>query len=327
MTTTPKVSVIIANFNGHSYAKAAVDSVLNQTLREIEVIVVDNCSTDGCYEIVKGMTFDNRLRVFQTPVNSGGPSVPRNKAIQEARGEWIAIMDNDDLMHPDRLRTLVTRAEAEGADIVADDLRIFDDHNDFTARCVSDDTAFWVEPARYVRSNVFYGNDAPLGLLKPIIRARWLMKTQYHATLHMAEDYDLIIRLLLRGARMKVYPEQMYFYRKHNGSISHRLSKDKLLPPLYYNDAMIYDQRTAAPELLDALHVRRANIQMAIAFDEIVVAIKSKQVAKAVCIALRHPQAARLLRLPISVRLRSFLKLARCTRWEAAIFLAAMSMC
>lgn len=300
---TPKVSVIIASYNGRPFVQAALESALSQTLADIEVIVVDNCSTDGCYEFAKKMTVDKRLHVYRTPVNSGGPSVPRNRAIQEAKGEWIAIMDVDDMMHPDRLKTLVGRAEAEGADIVADDLRIFREESDFTARCLAADAEFWVDPVNYVRSNVFYGDAAPLGLLKPLIRSKWLAETRYHASLHMAEDYDLIIRLLLRGARMKVYPDQMYFYRKHAASISHRLTKAKLLPTLHFNDAMIKDPRTT-PALVEALRDRGENIQVAIAFDDLVTAIKAKQLRKAIRIGLKNPQAAKLLRYPISARAR-----------------------
>ena len=90
----PVVSVIIANYNSSKYIEAALESALHQTLRDIEVIVVDDCSTDGCVKIISEISQrDHRVRLFTTQANTHGPSIPRNRAIQEARGAWIAVMD------------------------------------------------------------------------------------------------------------------------------------------------------------------------------------------------------------------------------------------
>ena len=68
---------------------------------------------------------DPRIRLVRSAQNSG-PAAARNKALALARGDWIAVMDSDDLMHPDRLKRLIAAAERDGADIVADDLIEFE---------------------------------------------------------------------------------------------------------------------------------------------------------------------------------------------------------
>lgn len=299
----PRASVVIASFNSAQYIEAAIVSALGQTVADLEVIVVDNCSSDGSFAIALDLArTDPRLRVFQTPANSGGPSVPRNIGIDNARGDWIAIMDSDDMMRPDRLRTLIERAERDWADIVADDLYIFSDGPKVpSSRVLPDDTEFWMNIARFIRSNSFYDAEVSLGLLKPVIRADWAKQIRYRPNLHMAEDFDYLARLLLRGARMKVYPDRLYQYRKHEGSISHRLSVAKLLPVLHYSLELMDSEWLSglhSEENRRALNFRHGRIRRAIAFNRLVEAMKGRDVLRTINIGFRHPNAIPLLRLP-----------------------------
>ncbi len=87
------VSVIIPTYNRAALLKEAIDSVLNQTYQKIEVLVVDDGSSDHTAEIVAG--FDSRVRFFQQ--THAGPNAARNLALRKARGEFIALLDDDDL--------------------------------------------------------------------------------------------------------------------------------------------------------------------------------------------------------------------------------------
>ncbi len=140
----PIVSVIMANYNASAYLGEAIASVRRQSLRELELIVSDDASTDDSVGIVtEAMGDDPRIRLLRSEQNSG-PGAARNRALALAEGDWIAVMDSDDLMHPDRLLTLVTAAERDGADIAADDLVEYEDvasagspaHRDLGARAV-----------------------------------------------------------------------------------------------------------------------------------------------------------------------------------------------
>ena len=122
-----QVSVIIANYNGEKFIADAIRSACRQTLRNIEIIVSDDASTDASVKIVERLIAeDDRIRLVRSDVN-GGPAAARNRALGIARGEWISILDGDDLMHPGRLQSIIEEAEKSQADIAADDLLLFDE--------------------------------------------------------------------------------------------------------------------------------------------------------------------------------------------------------
>ena len=187
-----------------------------------------------------------RVRVLQASRN-GGPGAARNRAIDTAVGQWIAIIDSDDLVCPRRLETLIKEAERDCADIVADDLFVTDIHQkERNGRLLSGrwkEAPFWVDIVDYIRLNHLYGSGPALGYLKPILRASILRDTsiRYNENLKNSEDYDLVLRLLHRGRRMRVYPFPLYIYRKHSNSLSHRLSEGAL-EALLLSDHRFFDQ-------------------------------------------------------------------------------------
>ena len=114
---TPAVTIVMANFNGAAFIEAALHSALGQSLRDIEIVVADDASTDDSVARVTAIaTADSRVRLRRSPVNAG-PAAARNLCLEAARGRWIAVMDSDDLMHPERLERLIAAAERDGADI------------------------------------------------------------------------------------------------------------------------------------------------------------------------------------------------------------------
>jgi succinoglycan biosynthesis protein ExoO len=307
----PLVSIIMANYNGHRYIESALQSALSQSMRNIEVIVADDASTDGSADLVAAFASrDARVRLLRAPAN-GGSGVARNLCLDAACGRWVAVMDSDDLMHPDRLEWLVAAAERDGADIVADDLLIFDENPAVAvATCLHGNaaaSAFWVAAADYVHSNTLFSGAKPLGYLKPLIRRSLITDNahRYDPTLRIAEDFDFIMRLLVRGARLRVYPELLYFYRKHRQSVSHRLSRATLQPMLAAHDRL----PTVVPgdrdtRLKAALAKRRTSLERALLFDDLVSALKRGDWVGAVAQAIRHPRVAALLRGPLVERLQ-----------------------
>lgn len=313
----PTVSVVMPNYNGAAFLADAVGSARRQSLRNIEIIVADDASTDDSVDIVvQLMKEDPRIRLLTTDRN-GGPAAARNRALAVATGEWIAVLDNDDLMHPKRLATLVEAAVRDGADIVADDLLIFESRRvEPPATLLHGDLArgpFWLEVERYIRANVFFGRGPPLGYLKPVFRRSLLVASgaRYDERLRVAEDYDFVFRLLSFGARFRVYPLLMYFYRRHGASISHRLTPDAIdaIRTVDRETRKRIDRRDA--KLAIALDARSRSIETTWAFVQLVDAVKRRDLGGTARIALRRPQAALLLRLPIAARLKTFFRTAR----------------
>lgn len=220
----PRVSVITANYNGAAHLAAAVRSVLDQTLGDLELIIVDDCSTDDSLEVIaRAAGGDPRVRVLRQDVN-GGPAAARNRGLAATRGRWVAVFDGDDLMTPDRLEQLVARGEADSCDIVADNLLLFDDRDGGAGRPFlpirQDAEHRWITVADYIASGPIYARRPNLGYLKPLFRAAALGGVRYNESLRIGEDYDLVLRLLLKGARMRLTPRAFYRYRKHATSIS-----------------------------------------------------------------------------------------------------------
>lgn len=122
----PLVSVIIPVYNAEKYLRETLDCVCNQTLRNIEIICVDDGSTDASLAILQEYAArDGRFRILQQKNQYAG--VARNNGMAAARGKYLSFLDADDLFEPDMLEKLSTRAEETGADIVICDARQFND--------------------------------------------------------------------------------------------------------------------------------------------------------------------------------------------------------
>jgi glycosyltransferase involved in cell wall biosynthesis len=104
----PLVSCIVAVFNGERYLEEALRSILDQTYRPLEVIVVDDGSTDGTADVVA--RFGPRIRAVHQP--NAGPAAARNRGLADARGDWVAFLDADDLWHPEKLTRQAARLRA-----------------------------------------------------------------------------------------------------------------------------------------------------------------------------------------------------------------------
>ena len=120
----PKVSVIIPMFNTEKFIETCIDSILMQTLKEIEIIVIDDCSTDQSFEAVRkrycdesSPVFDPRVKLFQNLRNSGA-GLTRNRGIELASGKYIQFVDSDDAILPQMLETLFNRAEEKNLDVI-----------------------------------------------------------------------------------------------------------------------------------------------------------------------------------------------------------------
>ncbi len=117
----PAVSVIIPMYNDEKYIRELLDSILAQTFRDFEVIVIDDCSTDNSFAIIESYKekFNGRLTLAKTQKNSGNPGEPSNIGINLSRGEYLLILDNDDAITPTALEELYPIAKNFDADVVA----------------------------------------------------------------------------------------------------------------------------------------------------------------------------------------------------------------
>ncbi|TPG16472.1 glycosyltransferase [Sphingomonas koreensis] len=302
------ISFAVANYNGERFLEDAVASALAQRGVDVEVLIVDDCSSDGSWQRAQSLADrDPRIRAWRLPENRG-PGGARNLALDHARGDWLAVLDSDDLIHPDRMRRLVAEAHVTQATIVADDLLVFDDDDRTSPQLFlaggRTAGAQWIDLPGYLRETAMYGRHPNLGFLKPVFQLDFLRAhaLRYDDRLRIAEDDDLIVRALAAGARYRLLPEPMYFYRKHGTSISHRLSAahaDRMMAAADRLDPLIRqkDSTCATP-----WRRRRRALRRAWGFSHLVEALKRRDVGAAAAIVSRTPAALSLLRQPIGAR-------------------------
>ncbi len=108
--TTPRVTVLIAVYNGERFIRSAIDSILNQTFNQFELLIVDDASIDTTRAIIETFS-DPRIRIIQNDRNQGA-AFSRNRGISESIGEYIAVLDADDIMYPHRLEQQVAFLDA-----------------------------------------------------------------------------------------------------------------------------------------------------------------------------------------------------------------------
>lgn len=306
----PDVSFAIACYNAGEYLVPAVTSALAQSGVRVEVLIVDDGSTDGSIAVADGLArADPRVRLFRTPVNSG-PAGARNIAMAEMRGTWFAVLDADDLILPDRSRALIDLAEHEGADLVADNLIIFGEgvaEKPFL-RSTRDDAWHRLTLEDYFAQSRLLENVPNPGFLKPMIRRRVIdaAALRYNEQLKIGEDDELIVRLLARGCTYLVHHTPRYRYRKHGASISHRLSLDHA-ERMMAAERTIRDLIGPAQAARPAYRGRWQAMVRGLAFTRSIDFLKRRRPLDAAATLLREPGAIRLYRHPVAAVLRRFM--------------------
>lgn len=117
------ISVIVPIYNKVQYLQRTIDSILAQTMQNLEILLIDDCSTDGSYELCQSLYGQHkRVHLWQNAENMGA-SVTRNAGIEAACGRFIAFVDADDVLYPDYLKRMYQMALRENADIVAEGSR------------------------------------------------------------------------------------------------------------------------------------------------------------------------------------------------------------
>jgi succinoglycan biosynthesis protein ExoU len=218
-------TIVIAAFNAEATIGAALASALEQTV-PVEIVVVDDASQDATAHIVEAAKDRPNLRLLRQDRNAG-PAAARNRAIEHSTAPWIAVLDADDIMEPDRIARLIARAEAEDLDFLADDIEKGHPDDDPGSR-----TRLWsdtpiglirIDATTFIRANLSSGRGErrEMGFLKPVMRRAFL---DHHALrygpLRLGEDYDLYARALILGARFGLCDPCGYLAIVHDDSLS-----------------------------------------------------------------------------------------------------------
>jgi glycosyltransferase involved in cell wall biosynthesis len=240
ISSQPKVSVVMPVYNGELYLREAIDSVLNQTFSDFELLVIDDGSTDGSVEIVKTYT-DPRIELIANPVNQGLRFIA-NQLNQLAQAEYIARMDCDDISLPHRLAKQVEYLDRHPDIAVIGAQSIYiDTKGKVTAtqnifRCP-------IEPSS-MKWTASY--ECPFANPSVMFRKQVVCKELggYDENATFAEDYEIWLRLLINNYKAANLPETLVKYRINPKSLMHSANaetKIQAVTPMRrkYLDALI----------------------------------------------------------------------------------------
>lgn len=304
----PEVTVAVAAYNCEQFLADAVASALSQNV-DLEVLIVDDASTDGTAQVAERLAgADPRVRLLRLPANAG-PAGARNMALDHARGRWFAILDGDDLMEAGRLRSLLTLAEQDDADLVADDLTLFYEggetkpHRFLTNRTPGGRE--WLSLAEYLRSSRMFSGLPNVGYLKPLIRLEALNRhcIRYDDRLRIGEDDKFIFQMLLAGMRYRLSIVPGYRYRKHEGSISHRMSQANIDRIFSITEEMGSALPTDDKAVRLAFAGRMRSVRRARGFTYLLDHLKARSWAAAWAEIVANPSILPMLHMPLRARI------------------------
>lgn len=206
---SPIISVVMPVYNGGRFLAGAIESVLNQTFRDFEFIIVNDGSTDGSPAVLDGYAQrDVRIRLISR--ENRGLTASLNEAIALARGEWIARMDADDISLPDRFQKQMAWLQETGADVCGGWVKL---------------TGTW-----FHRVWRYYGSSEAIGLKllfgsafahpAVMLRTSLAKANPYSEDARYVEDYELWTRLAGSGVKMTNYPGVVLRYRIHPGQVT-----------------------------------------------------------------------------------------------------------
>src|ERR1700677_3197141 len=211
-------SVIIPAYNVSGIIGRAIQSAAAQTFPPLEILVIDDCSTDNTAEVVKALGREiPSLRLLSTPANAG-PSAARNVGLRAAKAGWVALLDSDDAWKPVRLKRLSEVASATSADFVPEDLVMWDAVADTQFKRAYFELP---EPQKQITLvDMFSADDnfdfskASFTLMKPIFRRKFLAehKLEYNESMKVGEDFTFYVESLFNGATVILIKEAHYIY-------------------------------------------------------------------------------------------------------------------
>ena len=253
----PKVSVIVPVWNSRSTIKRCVDSLRGQTLKDIEIVFVDDCGTDGTMGVIRSAADeDPRIRIITNPENVGA-GLSRNVGIEVARGAYLAFVDADDYVDVAFLERLFVKAIAVKLDIVKG--RICYIKEDGT-------TANHIELNDRIREGIQLGK--PLFRLfsyqhqSALYRRAFLMENSIrYGTSRRAQDTTFLLKVCHRAERFDFEENAEYYFCERNDSLMHDKDSHTLERMLHgFQEQMDYvvdsmtDEDDASWYVVDRVH-------------------------------------------------------------------------
>jgi len=239
------VSVVIPCYNSSRFIDECLRSILKQTYDNLEVICVDDCSSDGTYELLaKYSNSDSRLRIAKTDENTGSANFPIDYGVSLSKGDFISIIGHDDVVEPDFIEKLLSVHKRTGADIVTARMTGFN---------AEEKELFSVPSENFDFNRVMTGREAvnlTIGSWKIgmngalILKSIWQGRSKYldRSFRHMNAD-EFASREILTMAKTVAFCDVVYHYRKHDGAITKNLQRAVESLITDYENIMLFEKK------------------------------------------------------------------------------------
>lgn len=216
-----KVTIALSVYNVAEYLRASLDSIQAQTFKDFELLCIDDASTDGTWDLLQEYALrDSRIRLIRQERNQG-LSVSRNRAIAEAKGEYLLMLDGDDLFAADMVEKAYNKSIEADADMVLWDFVSFCDEKDISAKCSKPSVLLNISP------------EDKLSLLKrPAFSPSRMTKVSvlHDLQIHFPEgltkqDIPVHWKLVTSIGKIALIPEYFLFYRQSPNNTTSRKGK------------------------------------------------------------------------------------------------------
>ena len=250
--SSPLVSVVMACYNSERYLRQAIESVLAQTYANIELVIVDDCSSDSTVSIIKEYAAtDGRVKLIQHTQRGGRPAITKNTGLQHVNGQFLCFLDHDDYYHPDKIATLLDLLQRHDDCFAAfHDVDVVDGEGRFIRRYLDgfvDDARKYLSEVEsdvlicdrdfFVFQSVHYLAVSTLSIMIAVDRIP-ANSLQFDPRFKVCDDAFLWIGLSLEGKM--VYANRILgCYRQHATNITSDREK-------YLVDAVFYIQENIA---------------------------------------------------------------------------------
>lgn len=227
----PLISVVMSTYNRENMVKESIDSILNQTFSDFEFIIIDDCSTDNTFEIIKQYN-DDRIKLFRNEKN-GGCTFNYHNAQNIAKGKYIAHIDDDDISLPLRFeKQFAYMEEHQNVTLLGTFIETFGEN-------VRPSWVFYTDPLKLEFSMNFYN---PICHSSVLYRKSFMEECgiNYDISKKCAQDYDFYKQIIMNGGRLANLPNVLVKYRMH----SKRLTDIKTT-----QDIQIYNAENVVREL------------------------------------------------------------------------------
>lgn len=211
MKNSPLISIITPVFNSEKFLETAITSVQNQTYTNWELIIIDDASTDGSFEIVKELSNEDSRIIYEKLLVNSGPAISRNCAIELAKGDYIAFLDSDDFWAPGKLEIQVEFMQKNNCDVsFTSYIQVDEQGNSLGKRVV----AMSILPYERLLRNNYIGN------LTGMYRSKNIGKV-FSPQIRKRQDWGVWLEAIKRSGKPALGIQlDLSYYRLRKGSVS-----------------------------------------------------------------------------------------------------------